>query len=161
MHLLWGSIRQEDSQHCRSGDTPYDVLSASSPFFTNHGDGATLVVPDCHGRGEPVQFEGACGLETGDGIGRDERERFESIVVDADAGPGLPELGRGFEDVHVQVAVLAEGVEERGTCYATACDCDTNPVVRLRHGELIIRPMVGWGALLGVCSWLPRTWAMD
>lgn len=161
MHLLWGTICQEDSQQCRSGNTPYDMLNASSPLFTNHGDGATLVVSDCHGRGESVQFEGACGLETGDGIGRDERERFESIVVNANAGPGLPELGRGFEDVHVQVAVLAEGVEERGTCYATACDCDTNPVVRLSHRELIFRPMIGWGALLDFCSWLPRKRAMD
>lgn len=120
MHLLRGSIYQEDSQQCRSGNTPYNVLNASSPVFTNPGDGATLVVSDRHGRGESVQFEGARGLETGDGIGRDERERLEGIMVDANAGPGLPELGRGLEDVHVQVAVLAEGVEERGTCYATA-----------------------------------------
>ena len=152
MHLLLGSICQEDSQHCRSGNTPHDVLNASSPLFTNPGDGATLVAPDCHGRGESVQFEGACGIETGDGIGGDERERFESIVVDANAGPGLPEPGRGFEDVHVQVAVLAEGVEERGTCYATTCDCDTDPVVRLRHRELVFRPMISWGALLDLYS---------
>lgn len=119
------------------------MLNAYSPFFTDPGDGATLVISDCHGRGESVQSEGARGLETRDGIGGDERERFESIVVNANAGAGLPELGRGLEDVHVQVAVLAEGVEERGTCYATTCDCDTNPVVRLRHRELIFRPMVG------------------
>lgn len=133
MHVLRGSVCQEDSQHRRSGNTPHDVLNAFPPLFTNPGDGATLVVPGCHGRGEPVQLEGACVLETVDRIGRDERERLESIVVDADAGTGLPELGRGFEDVHIQVAVLAEGVEERGTCYATACDRDTNLVVRLRH----------------------------
>lgn len=146
MHLLWGSICQEDPEHCRPGDTPHDVLSTSSPLFTNPGDGATLVVSDRHGRGESVQFEGACGRETGYGIGRDELERFEGIVVDSNAGPGLPELGRGLEDVHVQVAVLAEGVEERGTCYATACDCDTNLVLRLRHCESIFQLMMGWGS---------------
>lgn len=150
MHLLWGSIRQEDPQHCRSGNTPYDMLSTSSPIFTNPGNSATLVVSNCHGRGESVQFEGACSLETGDGIGRDEPQRLESIVVNADAGPGLPELGRGFKDVHVQVTVLAEGVEERGTCYTTACDCDTDPVVRLCHRELIFRPIIVWGSTFGL-----------
>lgn len=146
MHLLWGSICQEDPQHCRPGNTPYDVLSTSSPIFTNPGNGATLIVSDCHGRGEPVQFEGTCRLKTGNGVGRDELKRLESIVVDANAGPGLPELGRGLEDVHVQVTVLAEGVEERSACYAAACDCDANLVVRLRHRELIFRPMIDWGS---------------